>query len=317
MSPVALLAIVVAAGEAGSPATEAMMFAAREALGSGAVVRLFETAAPTDAEALRIEQTQLARAVVQLAWRDASRVSARLRLHAVRTDRWIDRDITFMADDSVSERGRTLGFAIASMLPEADPRVVVAAAAGIERAPPEAEPPLGRRAVGFVAIGGAGLGGQASGLGGAAEAELFVADALSLHVEAGARLGTISQLKADELTSYLGGGAAWWPLAPTTVHNLGLGLRGDLLLLYHAVSHTSASGGGSTVEWKGQPLPGAHLKIQGTWRLGRSVELILAAGAEIAFGTIIVSVVPQAPNAGPATIPVLRAVAESGIRFRF
>ena len=90
-----------------------MLTAAAEAAGSDEPVRLVSLPALSDQEALRIEQRSGERATVQVAFRDAEHRRARLRLHAARTDRWIDREIEFQEGDSASERGRALGFAIA------------------------------------------------------------------------------------------------------------------------------------------------------------------------------------------------------------
>src|SRR5438105_4145093 len=117
MTAGALLVILVAAGEARAPATAAMEAAAAEVVGEQGGVRVLELAALGDAEALRVERAQAARVVVSLAWRDARQVNAHLRLHAARTDRWVDRDLAFADADTLPERGRALGFAMATMLP--------------------------------------------------------------------------------------------------------------------------------------------------------------------------------------------------------
>jgi hypothetical protein len=315
VSAVAILAVVVAAGEGQSPATMAMTAAATEALGAAAVVRLHEATPLSDAQALRVEELEQARAVVQLGWGDSARLRARLRMHAARTDRWIDREIVFVPADTVAERGRTLGFTIASMLPEADPTVQLSPPAVVEpRGPPAPEPPLGRRAIGLLAMGGGGLGGGAGGFGGVLDVESLVGDSFALCFTAGARWGSLPEIGGSELTAFVGAGGAWWPLAPTPTRHLGIALRAELLGLYQSVSHQRPAG---ATEWKGQALPGADLELEGSWRLGRSLELVLGGGAEVAFGTIDVSVVPAPAGGGTATIPVLRAVANAGIRMRF
>jgi hypothetical protein len=315
MSPFAVLAILVASGQAQGPAVTAMMTAATEVVGAGDAVRLVETAAPSDAEALRVERSLSARAVVQLAWRDPSHLRARLRLHAARTDRWIDREIVFSVTDTLAERGRTLGFAIASMLPEGDPSLQFAEPPSLaEQAPAPPPAPLGRQVAGLSVLAGAGLGGPASGVGGGVMVESFLRDNLSVGLALSGRLGRIAEIGGSELTTSFAIGAALWPLAPTPTRRLGIALRGDALLLYHAISHVDP--GGAT-QWKGQALPGAELRLEGTWRLGGAVELLLGAGTEVAFGTIDVTVVATAPAGGAATIPALRAIAEGGVRLRF
>lgn len=118
MSPVGVLAIVVAVGEAKTPVTEGLLAAAEEALLAGTSVRISEVTIPTDDEALRLENELEARAAVSLSWEDGAHLHAHIRLHVGRTDRWTDRQIRFSSVDTPRERGRTIGFAIASMWPD-------------------------------------------------------------------------------------------------------------------------------------------------------------------------------------------------------
>jgi len=135
MAASAVLVIVVAAGEASSAATGAMLNAAESALATGTSVRLVEVSYPSDGAALRVEDELAARASVALLWEDAAHLRARIRLHVAQTDRWTDRLLTFSLADSARERGRTLGLAVVTMWPEgaAVPRVGPASAA---RPPP-------------------------------------------------------------------------------------------------------------------------------------------------------------------------------------
>jgi hypothetical protein len=308
----ALLAILVTTGDAEAPEIISMMAAATEAAGSSDAIRLVPSSVPSDDEARRQERLLSALATVQLAFEGADHRRVRLRLHAVRTDRWIDREIVFSPGDSDAERGRTLGFAIASMLPEGDPTLHLEAAAPIAPAPPAR--PLGRRVAALAACAGAGVGGPAGGWGGALGFDWFVADAFSVGGRVAARGGHIEALDGRTVATTVGGGGAWWPLAPTAERRLGLALRADLLLLHHLVSHQRADGG---AEWKGRALPGAGLLVEATYRLAGQLELLLGGGAELAFGTIDVTVLAASPAGGHAEIPPLRGIAEAGIRLRF
>lgn len=308
MSPAAVLAILVTVGQSQSPVVKAMFGAASDVVGAGAV-RLVEARPLSDAEALRIETALATRAIVQFEWQDPAEQHAHLRLHAARTDRWIDRDIAFAAEDTAIERGRTLGFALASMLPEGDPSLRFEMPA--EPPPP---PPMRRNAAGLAATATAGLGGPASGWGAVATLEHFVDEAFSLDVAVAGRLGHIDELDMSELATSAGVGGAWWPAAPTPARSWGVAVRLEALLLYHAVSHTRAGG---SVQWKGELLPGADLKLEGSYRVAQRLELVAGGGAEVAFGTIDVTVTPAPSGDGVATIPALRALAEVGIRARF
>ncbi|MGO9832926.1 MAG: hypothetical protein ACLP1X_01790 [Polyangiaceae bacterium] len=118
MGDAVTLIVLVAAGAAGDPTTVAMTGATRDALG-GASVEVRETRGPPDDEAaLAVEASSHAEAIVELRWADARHGQATLRLHIAAGGRWIERVIRFKPSDAYAERGRTLGFEVASMLPE-------------------------------------------------------------------------------------------------------------------------------------------------------------------------------------------------------
>jgi hypothetical protein len=315
MTSAVVLVILVAAGEAEAPSTTAMVASATEVIGAGGAVRLVARGAIADDAAVRVESELAARAVVQVTWLEGERLRARLRLHATRTDRWIDRELVFSKLDTPAERGRTLGFAVASMLPEGDPTLRFAPGETVAP-PPAPEPPAARHAVGLAALHGEGLGGPADGFGGTLTLETFVSDAVSVGGSFVGRKGRIDALSAPMWTTSAGLGAAWWPVSPLGSGPFGLALRAEALALYHLVSHTNPRGGAA--EWKGHLVPGAALRVEGTWRVARRLELLLGGGGEVAFGTIDVDIVPPpATGAASARIPALRATAEAGIRARF
>jgi hypothetical protein len=313
MTPGAVLAILVATGEARAPATAAMAAAAAEVVGDQGGVRIVEVSTRGDAEVLRVEREVDARVVVALAWSDERHIRAHLRLHAARTDRWVDRDFAFADADTPPERGRALGFAMASMLPEGDPSLPLATNDVARGAPPD-EPPLGRTAVEAMFLAGTGVGGPAGGLGGRLSLERFVTGRVSLGVSLASRLGRIASLGARELTSSLGAGGALWAVAPTSSRALGLALRAELLFLHEDVEHADSTG---QATWKSHALLGAGGGVEGTLRLAGPLELVLAAAAELAFGTVDVTVVAAAPTGGTQHIPPARVVADVGLRARF
>src|ERR1035438_10436632 len=117
VDPVTLI-VLVAAGEVAGPTASAMVRATHDALG-GATVDVRETRGqPTDEAALAAEGTFHPDAVVELIWDEVDRRRVTLRVHMVRTQRWLERSMTYLASDPIAERGRTLGLAIASILPE-------------------------------------------------------------------------------------------------------------------------------------------------------------------------------------------------------
>ncbi|HXX70243.1 MAG TPA: hypothetical protein VEK07_23895 [Polyangiaceae bacterium] len=122
MADAVTLIVLVAASEASSPTTRAMTHAMHEALGPSAHVIVHETSGdPNDAEALAAERKDGSDAVVELVWADAHHREATLRAHIARSRRWLERSLTFRPSDAEAERGRTLGFTAASVLPEVEP----------------------------------------------------------------------------------------------------------------------------------------------------------------------------------------------------
>jgi len=135
MSVAAVLAIVVAVGEAQSSTSVALMAAAEESVGTATAIRMVEVPAPSRAAGLSVERQLGAGSVVVLSWREPAHLHAVLLHHVVATDRWTIRRMSFAPADAVRERGRTLGLAVASMSPEswrpaAPPAAAAAATAG-------------------------------------------------------------------------------------------------------------------------------------------------------------------------------------------
>ena len=115
--PVALLAIVVAAGEASTPGSRALIASAAESLEPAASVRIVESPEPGQPEGLRIERELGATAVVVLTWTEPAHLHALLQVHVARSDRWAVRLLAFSREDTLAQRGRMLGLAAASMFP--------------------------------------------------------------------------------------------------------------------------------------------------------------------------------------------------------
>jgi hypothetical protein len=118
MSVAAVLAIVVAVGEAQSSTSVALMAAAEESVGTATTVRMVEVPAPSRAAGLSVERQLGAGSVVVLSWKEPAHLHAVLLHHVVATDRWTIRRMSFARADALHERGRTLGLAVASMSPE-------------------------------------------------------------------------------------------------------------------------------------------------------------------------------------------------------
>jgi hypothetical protein len=210
--------ILVAAGGAADPATLAIERAASEALGRTARIVVRESmGTPTDGEALAVGSEEGERAAVEVIWADGAHRLAMLRVHLAGSGRWIDRAIGFGAGDADSERGRTIGFAVASMLPEpeagAEARPTTlpegvrisragpgssASSVGENEAPGPAPGSL-RYALELFGLGAAPIGGDMQAGGGGAF-ETFFASRLSIRVSGAVRAGPVEGAQARALT---------------------------------------------------------------------------------------------------------------------
>lgn len=123
-----LIAIAAGPGKTADPFTPAVARATRDALGSGTdvVVRQLEKL-PSDGDAVSLAAQAHADAVVEVSWSLPDHLHTTIRMQRTGTARWMDRDIGFRDVDEPDERSRTVGFAIASMLPEYAARAEAAA----------------------------------------------------------------------------------------------------------------------------------------------------------------------------------------------
>src|SRR5690242_2576153 len=110
-----LVVIFVAAGETNNPATESATSAARELLGAEHEVQVREIdALHDDDRTLSIASALHASAVVELVWELPDHRGVHIRFHVEPRPGYRDRFLAFSEGDDLSERGRTVGYAIAS-----------------------------------------------------------------------------------------------------------------------------------------------------------------------------------------------------------
>jgi hypothetical protein len=338
MSTAALtLLVLIASGDGGrdssGPVATSMARAVREALGGeGAQVIIRETTKlPSDDEAIALGRELRAGAVIELLWKDAEHRRATLHFHAEPgASRWTDREVGFDATDADAERGRMIGFALASMLPERGAATAQATAAPapvapspIPPLPPRREPgeidddearssstsaPPGEilRWFGAVDLAAAGsLGGDATGIGAALSARWDFAPSFSARVAGAVRAGDVGAADASSTITSGALGLVWRALPATTTRSFGLALRADVLAMQVRVSRSSSH----ATLW----LPGADLAIEASWMFARPLALFVAAGGEAAFGAPDVFLFSRQV----ATIPAVRGLAEAGIRVHF
>jgi hypothetical protein len=348
--PVTLF-ILVAAGER-PDLTRAMAGATRDALGANAVVVVREIAGePNDPEALAIEHSESASAVAELSWTDARHQQASVKMHIAQDQRWVERSVGFLRLDADAERGRTLGFTIASILPQVpaapSPSPAIPAPAGTSGAPstgspsalpvpiehtptspneltpapsPPQPPAPARRlnlAVDALAIGSMATAENANvGTGGGIAVQWFPYRHLSLRIGGGLRAGTIDAAEAiTSLTTFVSAGAAFHPWRTSVARPFGASLRAGFLFLDESVTHFGQSLGQSVqgTEVQHRRFPGLDVAADVSWRFAPDVELVAGGGIEDLFGTAYVDI----RGGRVATLTPLGVTAEAGLRLDF
>jgi hypothetical protein len=330
--------VLVAAGGAAEPTTMAIERAASEALGHVARVVVREsTGAPTDGEALAIESEANEGAVVEVTWNDRGHRVALLRVHLAGRRRWMERTVGFGAADADPERGRTIGLALASMLPDPDPapappsapppappeaapqpsRRVVPQAIVPERVSPEetspsTSPSVGLRyAMDFFGLAAAGLGGNVQTAGGGAALETFLTPWFALRLSGGVRAADIAGARARTLALLATAGAELHPWPVGASRTFSVALRADYVLMNQTVTHFSATG--EDLSTMARALSGVDALIEMECRLGESVDLLAGVGLEDMMATTYVDV----NGTRTATLPPLSVIGEGGLRGRF
>lgn len=307
-----LLVVVLVAATASPEAAEVqgLVGAAEEALGPNAIVVVRELpATPSDDDARAIETTLHGDAVVVLTCEDPACDAARLHV-GLATESFHDRTIKFASADAPNERGRTLGFALASMIPPRAPPLPT------PPPPPAAPPPpptplrdvppssstTSRRV--FVDV----LSTIASGVGGTfgveANARVELGASFFAGASFGARFSAVDAATARSTLLLLGPFVSWSPLRTGALE---AGLRLDALAMRQSLSRRETGESGD--RW----VPAARFTVEAAAALGAHVGLVAFGGPEATLGTTRVLVGDSAVT----TLPRWRAIFALGLRGSF
>lgn len=317
--------VVIATGDPADGSTRTIEQALRAALGPDAVIVMRTTATGATDDALAASATADHTTLVSVvSWSDQQR---RATIHFVTPPegRWSDREIRFDAADAAPERGRTIGFALASMVPaealatrdrpEAPrpPALVPPPDVLPPQMPGEVLAPLPRAhrmGVDASGLAASGLGGFGGGVGAVVGFRAPFAGALAGRVAVGARTGEIGPAQATSRVISGGLGVAWQPWLDGR-RRWAVGARIDALVLHQAVSHFS--GDDPTAVDQARFLPGFDAALEGTFRFAESAAVVGAFGTEAALGTTRVVV----KGREVASLPPGRLFAEVGLRLLF
>ncbi|MBS2019569.1 MAG: hypothetical protein JST00_42300 [Deltaproteobacteria bacterium] len=314
--------VVVSAADPRDGSTEAMERALRSAVGERATVTI--KVAREGGEGDEVASAEPGAVVGVVTWHDRQR---RATLHFQAGGRASDRELRFDASDAPTERGRTIGFAVASMVPEeeverpsAKPKPEPTIAPAPLAPPPAATPaeapsspprdPTTAFAIDLAASGAVGVQGYGGGMGGSLAVRVPLGSGFALRFSLAARVGEISPAQATS-RAYAGAAGIAWQAWPSSSRTFGIGARADVLLLRHEVVHFSSDDPADTA--RARFMPGLDLLLEGGIRLADHAAVILAAGPEIALGTTKIMV----RGAEVGVVPPLRLCAEGGVRVSF
>jgi len=304
-----LVTIWVAASELSSPGTQAVAHTAREALGPEVEIRVEaspataqsaegvegegEPGVPPDTGREPAKERAAVRAgsippgsgAVELTWY-AGTSEAHLRCYVPTTQRWIERSVTFDDDDPEAERGRTLGFVVASIFVEAPPKPdpPKPKPEPKRQVPPRAEPEPPR--VGAAAAVSAVGPGDGTSFGVNVVFDYRALPRLRLGIVGEGRFGTMASVQAT--LRYLAAGATvtWEAFRPKRNTWLGasVGVSGAELRLTHLTSEDPEPDALSHVVLVVHPM------VSGGLSLGGAAAAFVEAGVEVHSGQTTVVV---------------------------
>jgi hypothetical protein len=120
MADPAIVLLILLAGDAADPATQAVLPAARRPLGEDAVVLVQQAESiPDNEEAFALARKVHALSAVSVAWEDRSHSRVRIRVYLVAGEQRRDYELVFDPRDEPGERGRAIGLAVTPVLTRA------------------------------------------------------------------------------------------------------------------------------------------------------------------------------------------------------
>ena len=317
MSSPLVIVLVVALTNGGEDAASPLARTVQESLGAEAIVLTREEPSPDDSRMARLGDELHADVVVVVTWgQDALHRQARLHFYASRSRTWTDRDVAFSAEDPPDERGRALGYGIASMV-----RVRFPTSAGVEVAPPEQRdepsttPPTvthpladARAASRFHAEarvqGAVALGDAGGSLGGEGALGVRLSTPFALRLFGGLRAGDLPAARASSTYARVGGGVVWTMLELDGRLPVGFSTRLDLLALRQTASRVDGESSG------GRWVTAGAFVLEAAWSLHPRAAVVTGAGVETAFESTHVFV----DGREAATIAPVRLLGEVGVR---
>ena len=319
--------VIVTSGEPPDGSTPALEQALRGALGRDVPVAV-RMAAPgaSDESLVATASSEHAALLVVVVWSERP-LRATLRVVKPSEGRWTDREIRFDNGDVATERGRTVGFALASMVPEdalsppdrPPPPAPVPTAAPASPAAgrtPEATPappympgpnPLALEASALAVTAPGGYGG---GLGGVFALRVPLGGGFAVRGAVSLRGGEVAPAQATSRVIVGSAGVSWQPWLDAR-RRWALGVRGDALLIHHDLGHLSQDD--PEVTHLSRFVPGFDVALEAGYRFADRAAFVGALGTEVALGTTDVVVRDHTV----ASLTPGRVLGEVGLRVSF
>jgi hypothetical protein len=259
-------------------------------------------------------------------WAAAERQEATVQVRHCATGETSRFRLSFASGDPTAERGRSVGFVIASALhTAAPPPVLDARAPPASPAPPTPaqrpvvaltaqDPPRSPvtrgRALEALLLVGVPLGGDGDGIGGGLAGRLAGPRGWGARLGLQARSGQINAAQASIFEAGLTTGVTYTVHPEASGLTPAVGLRLDVSLLYEAITHFSSDDPDPVRRQR--LFPGGAGMVELTWPLG-PLDLHLGTGLQVAFAVADVLV----RGIKVAEIPAWRATVEAGFRVDF
>jgi len=325
MSVGLVILLLVPPGEIQAPLVSGIVSAASRSLGANSRVLVNAVAPTSDDDAVALSERLHANAVVTLRWLEGGRIS----LHAHRSGQagWTDRFFVFSEADALDERGRTIGFTLASMVQteippipgvapssesRREPRSEPGAASGSASAPSSGDPSwLAARHVSLEASAQVHVAVQATTIGAVFRGAFSIAPALSLTTAGAWRTGTMNTVDGQLRIFSLSAGVRIPIVQARAARPYELALLGEWVASHEAISRTTAASAETQTE--GRWVPGAQFQVAGAWFFSSRIAAAAALGAQLDFGSTDVVVNGHTV----ATVSPFRGVGELGVRVRF
>ncbi|WP_394839668.1 hypothetical protein LVJ94_22540 [Pendulispora rubella] len=308
MSAGVVILLLVPPGEAQAPLIGGLAAATSRALGAEARVVVDARTPASDDDAVALADRLHANAVVTLRWLEGGRVS--LHAHWSGQAGWTDRFFSFNDADALDERGRTIGFTLATMIRTESPLgpALDAPPAPIAT-PPPARPSWPRFPFELEAGAHVHVAAHATAFGGGLRAAYLIVPQAGVTASADWSTGAMKDIDGRIDIASLSAGAK----VPIVLAGPGrpyeLAVSAEAALSHEAVSRNGTDGSHTEGRW----VPGARVRLAAAWFFTPRIAALAGLGLHANLGETDIVVNGHTE----ATLSPYRGTGELGVRVRF